>query len=160
MCTSQCLPIALVCLTLFAHGPTALVYHTPLAHDGSGAPRYLTLLLCPITCTSTPLAHGSSKPPRPRGLPILYLMLFPTPPALPKVIHTKAVDVLKLLGLPTMTALLSQKRLRWVGHALRRDDGDLSKTEVKSELALSSKPWTKCVLSDMESLGIQTVGSA
>ena len=64
-------------------------------------------------------------------------------------------DVLKLLGLPTMTALLRQKRLRWVGHALRRDDGDLSKTEAKSELALSSKPWTKCVLSDMETLKIQ-----
>jgi len=74
-----------------------------------------------------------------------------------KVIHTKAVDVLKLLGLPTMTALLRQKRLRWVGHALRRDDGDLFKTEVKSELALSSKPWTKCVLSDMETLKIQTI---
>ena len=39
----------------------------------------------------------------------------------------------------------------------RRDDGDLSKTEVKSELALSSKPWTKCVLSDMETLKIQTI---
>ena len=52
-----------------------------------------------------------------------------------KVIHTKAVDVLKLLGLPRMTALLRQKQLQWVGHALRRDDGDLSKTEVKSELA-------------------------
>jgi hypothetical protein len=74
-----------------------------------------------------------------------------------KVFHTKAVDVLKLLGLPTMTALLRQKRLRWVGHALWRDDGDLSKTEVKSELALNSKPWTKCVLSDMESLKMQTI---
>ena len=63
----------------------------------------------------------------------------------------------KLLGLPTMTALLRQKRLRWVGHALRRDDSDLSKTEVKSEIALSSKPWTKCVLSDMQSLKIQTI---
>jgi len=43
------------------------------------------------------------------------------------------------------------------GHALRRDDSDLSKTEVKSELALSSKQWTKCVLSDMQSLEIQTI---
>jgi hypothetical protein len=74
-----------------------------------------------------------------------------------KVIHTKAVDVLKLLRLPTMSVLLRQKRLRWVGHALRRDDSDLSKTEVKSELALSSKQWTKCVLSDMQSLEIQTI---
>ena len=74
-----------------------------------------------------------------------------------KVIHTKAVDVLKLLGQPTMSALLRQKRLRWVGHALRRDDSDLSKTDMKSELALSSKQWTKCVLSDMQSLEIQTI---
>jgi hypothetical protein len=74
-----------------------------------------------------------------------------------KVIHTKAVDVLKLLRLPTMSVLLRQKQLRWVGHALRRDDSDLSKTEVKSELALSSKQWTKCVLSDIQSLEIQTI---
>ena len=74
-----------------------------------------------------------------------------------KVIHTKAVDVLKLRRLPTMSALLRQKRLRWVGHALQRDDSDLSKTEVKSELALSSKQCTKCVLSDMQSLEIQTI---
>ena len=51
----------------------------------------------------------------------------------------------------------TKKRLRWVGHALRRDDSDLSKTEVKSELALSSKQRTKCVLSDMQSLEIQTI---
>ena len=33
----------------------------------------------------------------------------------------------------------------------------LATSEVKSELALSSKPWTKCVLSDMDSLKIQTI---
>jgi hypothetical protein len=41
---------------------------------------------------------------------------------------------------------MPQKRLRWV---------NLSKREVKSKLALSSKPWTKCVLSDMETLKVQ-----
>jgi hypothetical protein len=35
-------------------------------------------------------------------------------------------EVLKALGLPEMQNLLRQKRLRWVGHALRRKDGDLS----------------------------------
>jgi len=41
--------------------------------------------------------------------------------------------------------------------ALQRDYGDLSKTEVKTELTLSAQPWTKCVLSDIETLKIQTM---
>jgi hypothetical protein len=61
-----------------------------------------------------------------------------------KITRIKKQDVLKLLGLPTMTALLRQKRLRWIGHALRRTGDDLSKMEVKKELALSSSTWTKC----------------
>jgi hypothetical protein len=74
-----------------------------------------------------------------------------------KITRIKNKDVLKLLGLPTMTALLRQKRLRWVGHALRRTGDDLSKMEVKKELALSSSTWTKCVLSDMKELKIKSV---
>jgi hypothetical protein len=74
-----------------------------------------------------------------------------------KVVRVKKTDVLKLLQLPTMTLLLRQKRLRWVGHALRRDDSDLSKVELKKELALSSNTWTKCVLSDMKELEIKSV---
>ncbi len=53
-----------------------------------------------------------------------------------------------------MQNLLRQKRLRWVGHALRRKDGDLSKDTVKQELARKSSTWTACVLSDMEALNI------
>ncbi len=44
-------------------------------------------------------------------------------------------EVLTMLDLPEMQNLLRQKRLRWVGHALRRKDGDLSKDTVKQELA-------------------------
>ncbi len=44
-------------------------------------------------------------------------------------------EVLKMLDLPEMHSLLRQKRLRWVGHALWRKDGDLSKDTVKQELA-------------------------
>ncbi len=58
------------------------------------------------------------------------------------------------LGLPKMQNLLRQKRLRWVRHALRQKDGDLSKVTVKQELARKSSPWTACVLSDMEALNI------
>lgn len=63
-------------------------------------------------------------------------------------------EVLKMLDLPEMHSLLRQKRLRWVGHALRRKDGDLSKDTVKQELARKSSTWTACVLSDMEALNI------
>ncbi len=66
---------------------------------------------------------------------------------------SKAV-VLKMLDLPEMQNLLRQKRFRWVGHALRRKDGDLSKDTVKQELARKSSTWTACVLSDMEALNI------
>jgi hypothetical protein len=74
-----------------------------------------------------------------------------------KIAKVKKGDVLKLLKLPTMPALLRQKRMRWVGHALRRDNSDLSKMEVKKELALSSNIWTKCVLGDMDTLNIKSV---
>jgi hypothetical protein len=50
--------------------------------------------------------------------------------------------------------MFRQKRLRWVGHALRRKDGDLSKDTVKQELARKSSTWTACVLSDMEALNV------
>ena len=63
-------------------------------------------------------------------------------------------EVLKMLDLPEMQNLLRQKRLRWVGHALRRKDGDLSKDTVKQELARKSSTWTACVRSDMEALNI------
>jgi len=57
-----------------------------------------------------------------------------------------------------MHGLLRQNRMRWVGHALRRADSDLSKVEVKKELALSSKPWTKCLLlGDVEELDIKGI---
>ena len=63
-------------------------------------------------------------------------------------------EVLTMLDLPEMQNLLRRKWLRWVGHALRRKDGDLSKDAVKQELARKSSPWTACVLSGMEALTI------
>ncbi len=46
-----------------------------------------------------------------------------------KTIFSKA-EALRMLDLPEMQNLLRQKRLRWVGHALRRKDGDLSKDTI------------------------------
>ena len=80
-----------------------------------------------------------------------------TVPRQTKMLHTKNTDLLKLLGLPMMHGLLRQKRMRWVGHALRRADSDLSKVAVKKQLALSRKSWTKCLLGDMEELNIKGI---
>ena len=66
-------------------------------------------------------------------------------------------EVLTMLDLPEMQNLLRRKWLRWVGHALRRKDGDLSKDTVKQELTRKSSTWTACVLSDMEALNIGSV---
>jgi hypothetical protein len=63
-------------------------------------------------------------------------------------------EVLKMQDLPEMQSLLRQKRLRWVGHALRRQDGDLCKDTVKQELAHKSSTWTACMLRNMEALKI------
>ncbi len=45
--------------------------------------------------------------------------------------NSSKAEALKMLDLPEMQNLLRQKRLRWVGHALRRKDGDPSKDTVK-----------------------------
>jgi ankyrin repeat protein len=45
--------------------------------------------------------------------------------------HKAARDA---LGLPALESLLTQKRLRWVGHALRQAEGDASKAAVLYEL--------------------------
>lgn len=49
--------------------------------------------------------------------------------------------------------------MRWVDHALRRADvnSDLSMVQVEEAFALSSKPWTKCVLGDVAELNIKSI---
>ena len=49
-----------------------------------------------------------------------------------------------MFDLPEMQNLLRQKRLRWVGHALRRKDGHLSKDTVKQELASRARGLRAC----------------
>jgi hypothetical protein len=68
-------------------------------------------------------------------------------------------EVLNMLDLPELQSLLRQKRLRWVDHALRWKDGDLSKGTVKQELARKSSRWTACVLSDMDALNWRCGGT-
>jgi hypothetical protein len=66
--------------------------------------------------------------------------------------HKAARDA---LGLPALESLLTQKRLRWVGHALRRAEGDASKAAVLYELQHNKAgAWAKLVWADMTTLGV------
>ena len=49
-------------------------------------------------------------------------------------------DVLAQAGVPSMFALLSQRRLRWLGHVSRMDDGRIPKVLLYGELATGTRP--------------------
>ena len=54
--------------------------------------------------------------------------------------HVTNNDVLAQAGLPSMYALLSQRRLRWLGHVCRMDDGRIPKDVLYGELATGTRP--------------------
>ena len=56
--------------------------------------------------------------------------------------------VLRLTEVPPLLALLSQKRLRWVGHALRRAPTDHSRLNVLDQLNRPESHWTQLIQSD------------
>lgn len=62
--------------------------------------------------------------------------------------------VLEAFKLPLIAAYITQKRIRWVGHALRRNDDDRSKISVLETLGISTSPWTKLVRDDCLKLKI------
>ena len=49
-------------------------------------------------------------------------------------------EVLQRAGIPSMAALLSQKRLRWLGHVRRMEDGRIPKDLLYGELREGSRP--------------------
>ena len=49
-------------------------------------------------------------------------------------------DVLERAGIPSMFAMLFQRRLRWLGHILRMEDGRLPKDVLYGELTSGSRP--------------------
>ena len=49
-------------------------------------------------------------------------------------------DVLARAKIPSMFALLSQRRLRWVGHVVRMQDGRIPKEIMYGELATGTRP--------------------
>ena len=68
--------------------------------------------------------------------------------------HLSKLQVLKAFDLPALTDYITQKRMRWVGHALRRNDKDRSKQAVLATLGIASSPWTTLVQSDCSKLNI------
>ena len=68
--------------------------------------------------------------------------------------HVKTKELLDLFKLPTIANYLTQKRMRWVGHALRRHNSDRSKTAVMETLGIQESPWTALVKKDCKKLKI------
>ena len=50
------------------------------------------------------------------------------------------INVLAMAGMPSMYAMLSQRRLRWLGHVSRMDDGRIPKDTLYGELATGTRP--------------------
>ena len=68
--------------------------------------------------------------------------------------HLSKEQVFGVTKLPRIAAYITQKRLRWVGHALRREDTDRSKQAVTTELKNKESLWTKLVLRDCAKVGV------
>ena len=74
-------------------------------------------------------------------------------------------DVLMQAGMPSMFAMLSQRRLRWLGHVSRMDDGRIPKDLLYGELATGSRPagrpalrYKDVIKRDMKAGGIDPTG--
>jgi hypothetical protein len=55
-------------------------------------------------------------------------------------------DILALAGISSMFATLSQRRLRWLGHVCRMDDGRIPKDILYGELATGTQPTSRPAL--------------
>ena len=72
-------------------------------------------------------------------------------------------DVLSRAGLPSMYTLLRQRRLRWLGHVRRMDDGRIPKYILYGELALGRTTghphlrYKDVCVTDMKAVDIDTM---
>ena len=64
-------------------------------------------------------------------------------------------QLFRALNMTSVNKLLSQMRLRWLGHALRRDDRDRSKIAVLAALEDNKCAWTKLIKQDCRDFGIK-----
>lgn len=53
--------------------------------------------------------------------------------------HVTNEDILSQAGMPSMFAILTQRRLRWLGHVCRMDDGRIPKDVLYGELATGTR---------------------
>ena len=60
--------------------------------------------------------------------------------------HVSNKEVLEQAGIQSVFAILSQKRLRWLGHVRRMQDGRIPKDILYGELATGSRPAGRPVL--------------
>ena len=72
-------------------------------------------------------------------------------------------SVLSRAGMPSMFAILTQRRLRWLGHVCRMEDGRIPKDILYSELATGTRPTGRPALRfkdackrDLKTCGIST----
>ncbi|GAB1611165.1 uncharacterized protein LOC115228424, partial [Argonauta hians] len=54
--------------------------------------------------------------------------------------HVPNEDVLSRVGLKSMFAMLTQRRLRWLGHVCRMEDGRIPKEVLYGEIAAGPRP--------------------
>jgi hypothetical protein len=54
--------------------------------------------------------------------------------------------------MPTISTFITTKRMRWIGHALRRSEQDNSRIAVLSALENKNNVWTKLVIQDCKQL--------
>ena len=64
-------------------------------------------------------------------------------------------DLLKAFKMPSIARIMSQKRLRWLGHALRRPNYDRSKIAVLDALEDDTCAWTKLIKQDCTDYGMR-----
>jgi hypothetical protein len=68
--------------------------------------------------------------------------------------HITKEQLLSAFDLQLIANFITRKRMSWIGHALRRSDGDRSKNAVRSALEDTGASWTKLVMADCKELKI------
>ena len=69
-----------------------------------------------------------------------------------KVHRVSQKTLFKTFGLSAIANYITEKRMRWIGHALRRDEKDASKQAMKQALEDEESPWTKLVQEDLKKM--------
>ena len=68
--------------------------------------------------------------------------------------HFTEEGIFNMFKMPNITDMITTRRLRWIGHALRRSDQDTSKIAVRETLQKANSIWTKNVINDCDKLGM------